>query len=46
MYACEADEFMCEICSSVLQMNLDNATIQILNKNSKDIDIPSDIPKK
>lgn len=46
VYACEVDKFMCEMCSSVLQMNKNTASIQILNKHSKDIDIPSDIPQK
>ncbi|XP_063879583.1 protein arginine N-methyltransferase 9-like isoform X1 [Scylla paramamosain] len=46
VYACEEDTFMSEICSSVLQMNRNATAIQILNKHSKDILIPSDIPQK
>uniref|UniRef100_A0A0P4WSR7 Protein arginine N-methyltransferase 9 n=1 Tax=Scylla olivacea TaxID=85551 RepID=A0A0P4WSR7_SCYOL len=46
VYACEEDTFMSEICSSVLQVNRNATAIQILNKHSKDILIPSDIPQK
>ncbi|XP_050731215.1 uncharacterized protein LOC127005899 isoform X2 [Eriocheir sinensis] len=46
IFACEVDKFMCEMSSSILQMNVDPSSISILNKHSKDIHIPSDIPKK
>lgn len=46
IFACEVDKFMCEMSSSILQMNVDPSSISILNKHSKDIHIPSDIPRK
>ncbi|MPC16494.1 putative protein arginine N-methyltransferase 9 [Portunus trituberculatus] len=46
VYACEEDTFMSEMCSSVLQVNRNATAIQILNKHSKDILIPSDVPRK